>query len=744
MRTPATARASRCRSPTRSSARHGRRAACERCVRDRRLLPAARRRCAGRRSSSSSRGRSRMKASSCSRWRDVPVDEQHVGETAKAYAPVIRQVVVGAAPGLDQDAFERKLYVIRRVAELAAGADLVVPSFSSRTLVYKGMLVGAAARRASIPTSPTRCSQSALALVHSRYSTNTFPSWELAHPYRLIAHNGEINTLRGNVNWMRARESQLRSELFGDDLAEGPAGDPPRRLRHRRVRQRARAARARRPFAAARADDDDPRGVRGPRRRARTTCAASTRTTAVSWRRGTVPRRSRSPTASVIGATLDRNGLRPGRWYETADGWVVLASETGVLDERPENVVRKGRLQPGKLFLVDLAQGRIVPDEELKREIATQRPYAKWVDEETVHLRDLPVAEAPPPPDRDAAHAAAALRLRAGGHEGDPRAARAQRRGGGRLDGQRHAARRALAAQAAPLLVLQAAVRAGDESADRLDPRGDGDERHRERRLRAQPARRDAGARATARDREPDPARQRARAAPARALRRLHELDGRHDVGRRRRRRRPRARHRADLRGSGRSAQRGLEHPHPLRPQGRARARADPVAARDVRSAQPPRPRRHATPGRHRRRVRRAAQRAQHRDARRLRRRRGEPVSDARDARGARRARLARQRDVARRGTGARDEGHREGPAQDDVEDGHLDRAVVLRRADLRGRRPLARARRAALHRHGDAHRRRGPARHRRGLARAARARVPRRRRPAAAGAGPVRVAPRG
>src|SRR3954453_12080934 len=150
-------------------------------------------------------------------WRDVPVEGRHVGETANAYAPVIRQVVIGAAEGLDQDAFERKLYVIRRVVELAAGSDLAVPSFSSRAVVYKGML-SAPQLGLYYPDLVDPSFESALALVHSRYSTNTFPSWELAHPYRLIAHNGEINTLRGNVNWMRARESQLRSDLFGDDL----------------------------------------------------------------------------------------------------------------------------------------------------------------------------------------------------------------------------------------------------------------------------------------------------------------------------------------------------------------------------------------------------------------------------------------------------------------------------------------------------------------------------------------------
>jgi glutamate synthase (NADPH/NADH) large chain/glutamate synthase (ferredoxin) len=137
-------------------------------------------------------------------WRDVPVHGQHIGETANAYAPVIRQVVVGAANGLEQDAFERKLYVIRRIVELAAGADLAIPSFSSRTLVYKGML-SAPQLGLYYPDLVDPLFESALALVHSRYSTNTFPSWELAHPYRLIAHNGEINTLRGIINWMRAR-----------------------------------------------------------------------------------------------------------------------------------------------------------------------------------------------------------------------------------------------------------------------------------------------------------------------------------------------------------------------------------------------------------------------------------------------------------------------------------------------------------------------------------------------------------
>src|SRR5207249_11038878 len=150
-------------------------------------------------------------------WRDVPLVLTGVGTTAAEVAPVVRQLVVAAAAGLEPDAFERKLYVIRRVAELAAGPDLVFPSFSSRTIVYKGMLM-APQLLGAYPDLQDERVKSALALVHSRFSTNTFPSWELAHPYRIIAHNGEINTLRGNVNWMRARESQLASDHFGDDL----------------------------------------------------------------------------------------------------------------------------------------------------------------------------------------------------------------------------------------------------------------------------------------------------------------------------------------------------------------------------------------------------------------------------------------------------------------------------------------------------------------------------------------------
>src|SRR6266404_7979680 len=329
-------------------------------------------------------------------WRDVPTDERHVGETARACKPVIRQVLVGAADGLDADAFERKLYVIRRICELAAGPDLVVPSFSSRTVVYKGMLSAPQLER-FYPDLVDPNFESALALVHSRYSTNTFPSWELAHPYRLIAHNGEINTLRGNVNWMRARESQLASELFGDDLrkvlpvirpggSDTAAFDNVLELLVLAGRSLPHALMMMIPESQPTTDDMTPE-LRGFYAFHQCLMEAWDGPAAIAFTDG-----------RVIGATLDRNGLRPGRWHETADGWVVLASETGVLDDGAANIVRKGRLQPGKLFLVDLAQGRIVPDEETKQAVATRRPYADWAEHEQLRLAELPPAPAVAPP----------------------------------------------------------------------------------------------------------------------------------------------------------------------------------------------------------------------------------------------------------------------------------------------------------------------------------------------------------
>ena len=325
-------------------------------------------------------------------WRDVPVDTDHVGSTAGETMPFFSQAFVGAGDRQrgDQDAFERKLYVIRRVLEREFGDQVYFSSFSSRTIVYKGMLISNQVPH-FFPDLVDQRFKSAMALVHSRFSTNTFPSWPLAHPFRLIAHNGEINTLRGNINWMRARESQLASELFGDDLEKvipvvTPDGSDSatfdnvlellllagRTLPHSAMMMIPEAYRDREDLS------DELKGFY-----AFHSCLMEP------W---DGPAAVAFTDGRVIGATLDRNGLRPGRWLETTDGLVVLGSEIGLLDIPPERIKRLGRLQPGKIFLVDLEQHRIIEDEEVKQEVSTQRPYAEWYRDSAVHFDDLPTA----------------------------------------------------------------------------------------------------------------------------------------------------------------------------------------------------------------------------------------------------------------------------------------------------------------------------------------------------------------
>jgi glutamate synthase domain-containing protein 2/glutamate synthase domain-containing protein 1/glutamate synthase domain-containing protein 3 len=323
-------------------------------------------------------------------WRDVPVDHSVPGASSAAVEPRIRQVFIGSTLGEAHDelAFERRLYVIRRVIEARCGTDVAIPSFSARTLVYKGMLTSPQLPRYYPDLSDERMA-TAMALVHSRFSTNTFPSWELAHPYRLICHNGEINTLRGNVNWMRARESQLLSEHFGDDLAkllpvanekgsDSAIFDNVLEMLLLGGRSLPHALMMLIPEAWENHDSMAPE-VRDFY--AYHSCLMEP------W---DGPAGIASCDGHVIGATLDRNGLRPGRWQVTEDQFVVLASETGVLEADPSKVLRKGRLQPGKLFFVDVEGGRVIEDAELKHEIASRRPYGDWYRHCTVHLDDLP------------------------------------------------------------------------------------------------------------------------------------------------------------------------------------------------------------------------------------------------------------------------------------------------------------------------------------------------------------------
>ncbi len=330
-------------------------------------------------------------------WRDVPVDDRGLGETVRACEPRIRQVFVGCAAGIrDQDAFERKLYVIRKLIANASrernpdsSHDFYMPSMSSRTIVYKGMLLAGQVGTYYADLADRRLT-TALALVHQRFSTNTFPSWRLAHPYRMIAHNGEINTLRGNLNWMAARRHSMKSDLFGSDLeklwpliAEGQSDtacfDNALELLVQGGYSLAHAMMLLIPEAWA------LNPLMDEKRRAFYEYHAALMEpwdgpAAVAFTDG-----------RQIGATLDRNGLRPARYIVTEDDLVVMASEAGVLDEIPESrIVKKWRLQPGKMFLIDTEAGRIIDDAELKATLANAKPYREWLAKTQVVLEDLP------------------------------------------------------------------------------------------------------------------------------------------------------------------------------------------------------------------------------------------------------------------------------------------------------------------------------------------------------------------
>ena len=336
-------------------------------------------------------------------WRDLPTDDHLLGETARSVEPYFAQVFIGRTPDVvDQAHLERKLYVIRKRIERAVDAlpgegkrFFYIPSLSSCTIIYKGML-SADQIDTMFPDLRDPDFESALALIHQRFSTNTFPSWPLAHPYRYIAHNGEINTLRGNINWMRAREALCHSEVMGDDLAkilpvirEGGSDSatfdnvleflvmngrslphavlmmiPEPWNAHESMKPEVRA------FYEYHSSLMEPWD--GP--------------ASIAFTDGT-----------VIGAVLDRNGLRPSRYYVTKDDLVVMASEVGVLDIPPENIRLKGRLQPGRMFLVDTAQGRIVEDEEIKDTLAAEHPYGQWLADNIVKLEELPDAPVPDP-----------------------------------------------------------------------------------------------------------------------------------------------------------------------------------------------------------------------------------------------------------------------------------------------------------------------------------------------------------
>ena len=341
-------------------------------------------------------------------WRTVPTNNSSLGATARAGEPVVKQVFIGRNPKLTSElAFERKLYVIRKCGEhairygdVAGGKQFYISSLSCRTIVYKGMLMPEQVDQ-FYPDLASPALVSALALVHSRFSTNTFPTWDRSHPYRYIAHNGEINTLRGNINWMRARQALFASELFGDDLkkllpvintdgSDSAMFDNCLELLALSGRSLPHAVMMMipEPWSNHESMSDEKKAFYEYH-----SCLMEP------W---DGPASIAFTDGKIMGAVLDRNGLRPSRYYVTKDDLVIMASEVGVLDIAPERILSKGRLQPGRMFLVDTEQGRIVTDEEIKNKIATEQPYREWLDRNMVELAHLPDPTDLPEPTHDA------------------------------------------------------------------------------------------------------------------------------------------------------------------------------------------------------------------------------------------------------------------------------------------------------------------------------------------------------
>jgi glutamate synthase (NADPH) large chain len=420
-------------------------------------------------------------------WREVPVDRtMEMSPLVKSREPVIRQIFIGrGADVMVPDALERKLYVIRKTAshriqalKLKHGKEYFVPSMSTRTVVYKGLLLADQVGRYYQDLADPRV-VSAIALVHQRFSTNTFPSWELAHPYRLIAHNGEINTVKGNFNWIRAREGVMSSPVLRDDLSklfpliyEGQsdtacfdnalellvmAGYP---LAHAVMmmipeawEQHTTMDEARRAFYEYHAAMMEPWD--GP--------------AAIAFTDGV-----------RIGATLDRNGLRPARYIVTDEDVVVMASEVGVLPIPESRIIKKWRLQPGKMFLIDTEQGRIIEDVEVKQQLAASKPYKEWIKRIRIKLDDLPAAASEAPASQARLDVPLLDRQQAFGYTQEdvnllmePMALQAEEAVGSM--GNDTALAGAVEQDQAAVQLFQTVVRAGDQSADRPDPRTAGD-----------------------------------------------------------------------------------------------------------------------------------------------------------------------------------------------------------------------------------------------------------------------------
>ncbi|HEX8030683.1 MAG TPA: glutamate synthase central domain-containing protein, partial [Vicinamibacterales bacterium] len=336
-------------------------------------------------------------------WRTVPIGLKAIGKSAADVAPVFEQAFVGdqgsgigeQGAGIgDRGRFERKLYVVRKLIERAT-KDLYIVSLSSQTLIYKGMLT-ASQIEGMFPDLSDPEVESALALVHQRFSTNTFPSWPLAHPYRYVAHNGEINTLRGNINWMKAREGLLKSSVFGDDLQKvlpviAPGGSDTATFDNvleflvMAGRSLPHAVLMMIPEPWSGNPSMDP-AVRAFYEYHSSIMEPWDGPASISFTDG-----------RLIGAVLDRNGLRPSRYCITTDDLVIMASEVGVLDIPADRIVVKDRLRPGKMLLIDTGEGRIISDTEIKQTLAAQQPYGDWLRQHLVDIENLPSATAERP-----------------------------------------------------------------------------------------------------------------------------------------------------------------------------------------------------------------------------------------------------------------------------------------------------------------------------------------------------------
>ena len=416
-------------------------------------------------------------------WRDVPTDNSTLGVSVKPTEPKHMQVFIGkGSEKLSEDAFERKLYILRKAISNAIYkrrerrvSGYYPVSISCRTLIYKGMFL-ADQLGAYYPDLHDPDFESAIALVHQRFSTNTFPTWSLAHPYRYIAHNGEINTLRGNVNWMAARQASVSSPLFGKDINklwpisyEGQSDTAcfdnaleflvqgGYTLAHAMMMMIPEA------WAGNPLMDEERR--------------AFYEYNAALMEPWDGPAAIAFTDGRQIGATLDRNGLRPARYFLTRDDRIIMASEMGVLPIAEKDIIKKWRLQPGKMLLVDLAEGRLIPDEELKAD-ARQEPSLQAVARQYPDRARGPARHRQRGADLQpvAARSPAGLRLQPGRPEVPDDADGHHRRGSGRLHGHRHADLGAVEQVEAAVHLFQAELRAGHQPADRPDPRRAGDE----------------------------------------------------------------------------------------------------------------------------------------------------------------------------------------------------------------------------------------------------------------------------